>query len=140
MLPLTADRALEDLHALDLVVRSAERVVALSAPRLDAERSEREPSSIILEAAAALARPNRITGEQGAVIPERTALTRDAFMPARAEANRFRQAFPLTEAAWQDGVAQNAVGLPARWRELAALDLERIERLAATSLPVRWTE
>ena len=133
LLPLTADRALEDLHALDLVVRGAERVVALSAPRLDAERSEREPSSVILEAAAALARPNRITGKQGAVIPERAALTRDAFIPARAEASRFRQSFPLSEAAWQDGVAQNALGLPARWRELAALDLARIDRLASDS-------
>jgi len=133
LLPLTADRALEDLHALDLVVRSAERVVALSAPRLDAERSEREPSSVILEAAAALARPNRITGEQGAVIPERAALTRDAFIRARTEGNRFRQVFPLGEAAWQDGVAENGGGLPARWRELAALDLERIDLLASDS-------
>ena len=95
--------------------------------------SEREPSSVILEAAAALARPNRSTGEQGAVIPERATLTRDAFIPARTEGNRFRQVFPLSEAAWQDGVAQNAVGLPARWRELAALDLERIDLLASDS-------
>ena len=129
LLPLAADRALEDLHRLDHVIRNTERIVALSAPRLDLERSEREPSSIMLEAAAALARPNRITGERKSVIPDRTALTRDAFMPARAEMEQFRNLLPLTESAWQDGVAQHAVGLPARWRGLAALDLQRIERL-----------
>ena len=63
------------------------------------ERSEREPSSVILEAAAALSRPNRATGERGSVIPDRIALTRDAFIPAREEAGRFRGEIPLTEAA-----------------------------------------
>ncbi len=88
-LPLTGDRALDDLHALDLVIRNSGQTIALSAPRLDAERSEREPSSIMLEAAAALSRPNRITGERNSVIPDRTALTRDAFMPARMEIEGF---------------------------------------------------
>ena len=128
-LPLTGDRALDDLHALDLVIRNSGQTIALSAPRLDAERSEREPSSIMLEAAAALSRPNRITGERNSVIPDRTALTRDAFMPAREEIERFRRAFPLSEAAWHDGVAQNEFGLPGRWSGLPALDLKRIEQL-----------
>jgi hypothetical protein len=131
LLPLTADRALEDLHGLDLVIRNTDRVIALSTPRLDAERSEREPSSVILEAAAALSRPNRVTGERGSVIPERIALTRDAFIPAREDANRFRNGLPLTESGWQDGVAQSAVGLPARWGKVAALDLQRIEQLTS---------
>ena len=95
-LAVTGDRALDDLHALDLIVRNSGQVVALSAPRLDAERSEREPSSIMLEAAAALSRPNRITGERNAVIPDRTALTRDAFIPARMEIEGFRRTLPLT--------------------------------------------
>jgi PD-(D/E)XK nuclease superfamily len=129
LLPVTAHRALEDMHALDVTVRNAERVVALSAPRLDMERSEREPSSVILEAAAALSRPNRLTGERGSVIPDRTGLTRDAFIPAREEANCFRRELPLSEPAWQDGIAIRALGLPARWRGLPALNLERIEQL-----------
>jgi RecB family exonuclease len=128
-MPLTADRALEDLHMLDLAVRNTGRVVALSAPRLDAERSEREPSSVILEAAAALSRPNRVTGERRSVIPDRIALTRDAFIPAREEASRFRNRLLLTESAWQDAVAENAVGLPARWQAASAVDLQRIGRL-----------
>jgi hypothetical protein len=129
LLPVAAHRALEDLHALDVTVRNAERALALSAPRLDIERSEREPSSVILEAAAALSRPNRLTGERGSVIPDRTALTRDAFMPAREEANCFRRELPLSDPAWQDGIATRALGLPARWRGITALDLERIEQL-----------
>jgi RecB family exonuclease len=129
-LPLTGDRALDDLHALDLVVRNSGQVIALSAPRLDAERSEREPSSIMLEAAAALSRPNRITGDRNSLIPDRTALTRDAFMPAREGIESFRRALPVTEAAWHDGVAQNEFGLPRRWSGLPNLELERIEQLS----------
>jgi hypothetical protein len=117
LLSVTADRALENLHALDLVIRGAEEVVALSAPRLGTERSEREPSSVILEAAAALSRPNRITGEREAVIPERTALTRDYFVPAREASNSFRRLFPLTQATWQDEVARNGAGLPSFLRD-----------------------
>ncbi len=129
LLPVTADRALADMHALDVTVRNTERVIALSASRLDLERSEREPSSVILEAAAALSRPNRLTGERGSVIPDRTALTRDAFIPAREDGNRFRRELPLSEPAWQDGVATRVFGLPARWRGFPALDLERIDQL-----------
>ena len=128
LLSVTADRALENLHALDLVVRGTEQVIALSAPRLGAERSEREPSSVILEAAAALSRPNRVTGEREAVIPERSALTRDYFVPAREASNSFRRAFPLTQATWQDKVA-NGGGLPSSWRDGSALDLQRINQL-----------
>src|SRR5206468_3302819 len=77
------DRALEDLHALDLVIRSAQGRVALSAPRADLDRSQREPSSVFLEAAAALGRPNRATGKAGPAIPDAVALERDSFIPAR---------------------------------------------------------
>ncbi|HXG51502.1 MAG TPA: PD-(D/E)XK nuclease family protein [candidate division Zixibacteria bacterium] len=129
LLPLARDRALADLHALDWAVRNAGRFVALSAPRLDLERSEHEPSSVMLEAAAALARPNRMTGERESVIPDRTALTRDAFVPAREETERFRVRLPLTESAWQDAVARSVTGIPTRWRDRPVLDLERIERL-----------
>lgn len=135
LMPTAADRALEDLHALDAVVRNAERRIALSTPRLDVERSQCEPSSVILEAAAALARPNRATGERIALIPDRTALQRDAFAPAREEAARFRKELPLDEAAWHDGVAHGALGLPRRWRGVRALDLDRVQRLVNDGAP-----
>jgi len=131
LVPTAADRALEDLHALDAIVRNAERRLAFSAPRFDAERSQREPSSAILEAAAALGRPNRATGEANAVIPDRAALQRDSFVPAREHVARFRRELPLAEAAWQDGVARSSFGIPRRWFGSRALDLDRIGRLAA---------
>jgi RecB family exonuclease len=124
-----ADRALDDLHALDIVIRSAQDRVALSAPRTDLERSQREPSSIFLEVAAALGRPNRATGEAGRTIPDSIALERDGFEPAREVAAAFRRDKPLGEAAWQDGVSRGELGVPPRWCGIPSLDLARIEKL-----------
>jgi RecB family exonuclease len=135
-MPTAGDRALAALHALDVAVRAAERRVALSAPRLDLDRSQREPSSVLLEAAAALARPNSATGERTQGIPDTTALQRDAFIPARQAALRFRRTMLLMESAWHDAVAhgaaglpEEAAGLPPRWRGSPALDLDRIASL-----------
>lgn len=127
--PTAADRALEALHAFDIALRSADARIALSAPRLDIERSQREPSSVLLEAAAALGRPDSATGERIGVIPDTVAMQRDAFLPARHAALAFRQRTPLGESAWQDGVALGVLGIPARWRGSQALDLERITAL-----------
>jgi hypothetical protein len=129
--PATAgDRALAALHALDVAVRAAERRVALSAPRLGLDRSQREPSSVLLEAAAALARPSSATGERTTTgIPDTTALQRDAFIPARQAAVRFRRAMPLLQSAWHDAVAHAAGGLPPAWRGSPALDLDRLASL-----------
>jgi hypothetical protein len=133
--PTAADRALEDLQALDAAVRGATKQVALSAARLDVERSQREPSSVILEAAAALGRPNRVTGERGATIPDSTSLRRDSFFPAREAASGFRVERPLGEAAWQEGVSRRALGVPPHWRGGRATDLDRVARLAAPDRP-----
>lgn len=127
--PTAADRALEALHAFDIVMRSAGARIALSTPRLDVVRSQREPSSVLLEAAAALGRPNSATGARGAVIPDFVALQREAFLPARRAARAFREHTPLGESAWQDGVAVGTLGMPARWSGSQALDLERIKAL-----------
>jgi hypothetical protein len=130
--PTAADRALEDLHALDAAVRNAAERIALSSARLDIERSQREPSSVILEAAAALDRPNRVTHERDATIPDMASLRRDGFAPAREAAAAFRLARPLGEAAWQDGVSRRALGMPPRWCGLRSLDLDRVARLATS--------
>lgn len=106
-LATAADRVLGALHALDIVVRNATVRVALSAPRVDVERSLREPSFVMLEAAAALGR--------------------DAFVPRRTGLARLRT--PLTEAAWQDAVALSVVGVPSRWHGTGALDLARVRAL-----------
>jgi hypothetical protein len=80
----------------------------------------------MIEAAVALARPNSATCERNAIIPDRIALERDAFAPARERAESFRRELPLDEAAWHDRVARKLFELPARWRANRALDLDRI--------------
>ena len=62
-------------------------------------------------------------------IQVRSQVTRDSFIPAREEASRFRGELPLSETAWQDGIAQAIFGVPTRWRRNHALNLERIGHL-----------
>jgi RecB family exonuclease len=98
-------------------------------PRLNLDRSQREPSSVLLEAAAALGRSSSPTGERTSGVPDAAALQRDAFIPARQAALRFRRTMPLMESAWHDAVAHAAAGLPPGWRGSPALDLDRIATL-----------
>jgi RecB family exonuclease len=123
------DRALTQLHALDFVVRNASAHVALSAARLDITRSEREPSSVILEAAAAIGRPSRATGTHGAAIPDGTTLRRDFFVPAREADAVFRHEHPLGEVEWQEGVSRRQFSAPPGWHAHVSTDLNRIDRL-----------
>jgi hypothetical protein len=133
--PTAAARAVAALHALDAVVRDADRSVALSAPRRDVERSDREPGSVMLEAAAALGRPNAATGERGRGIPDLPALRRDAFLAAHRARYELRRSVPLAQTAWQDAVALGTVGVPARWRGQGALNLERVTTLMSEGQP-----
>lgn len=135
-MPRAEDRVLAQLHALDRVVRDAGRVV-LSTPRLDARRVEREPSSVFIEAAAALARPNSVTGESDdtSPVPNGNALRRDSFHPARRDADAFRTASPIRAADWLDLVARGASRIPASWRATGALDLGRIRSLRSPNAP-----
>jgi hypothetical protein len=130
-----ADRALATLHSLDHAIRNAQGQVVLSSPRVDIERSLREPSSIILEAAAALGRPDTVTGKRVRVIPDSTALERDAFIPARDAALAFGRLNPVGEVAWQDGIAARILAVPAAWRGSLALDLDRMRGLREASAP-----
>jgi RecB family exonuclease len=100
---------------------------------VDVDRSEREPSSVLLEAAAALGRPDAVTGAPRPVVPDSRALHRDSFLPARRAALAFRHATPLAEAAWQDAVAARQASAPPHWHESAATDLPRIAALLALS-------
>jgi hypothetical protein len=125
----TAERSLAALHALDRVVRDAGSRVALSAPRTDLDRSQREPSSVLLEAAAALGRAPVTAGATPALIPDLQALRRDAFTPARRTALAARRTQPVGAAAWLDAVAAHALAAPPSWHGAPALDLARIRSL-----------
>src|SRR5262249_45419522 len=105
MLRMGADHVLDELHDLDRVVRNVQGSIVLSSPRVGVERTEREPSSIFIEAAAAVSRPNVATGERKGPIPDAAALRRDGFVPARRAIDDFRTSTPLSAAAWLDRVA-----------------------------------
>jgi hypothetical protein len=105
------ERVLSELHDLDRAVRDA-RVLSLSTSRLDLTRSQREPSSVFVEAAAALGRP---AGAGGG-----------------AAARALPRAAPLTRGAWLDrAAAAPAAGVPAAWLGAGELDLVRVLALAA---------
>src|SRR3989454_7798231 len=134
-MPTAADHVLGSLHALDAVVRAARHCVALSVPRMDVDRSEREPASVVLEAAAALGRPDATTGATGAVIPDLRAVRRDAFAPARRASVEHRLSTPLGAAAWREAVTLRAVGVPTRWLGDGALGLTRIRAILTQATP-----
>jgi hypothetical protein len=128
------------LHAFDRVVRDARGSIVLSAPRLSADRTYREPSSIFIEVATSLGRPNRVTGKHEGLVPTGRALRRDGFLPARDVATAFRRSVPLSEAAWHDRVASFSDGptgaqpddvaiVPERWNTVPMLDLRRVMTL-----------
>ncbi len=129
-LQTTTARSLAQLHALGMVVRGAQRSLVFSMARIDVDRSQREPSPIFLEVASALGRPGP-GGEPAPTIADLRLLRRDAFLPARLFADEFRNAWPLSAAAWQWRVARYQRGPHSTWAANPALDLERVRELAA---------
>jgi RecB family exonuclease len=128
-LPASADRALAPLHAFDRAVRGASRAIALSAPKSDLDRSEREVSSLLVDAGAALGRPDPVRQE---TVPDLRSLARTAFGPARAGAEAFRRARPIAATDWLERAARLGEIHPG-WTGAAHLDLERILRLREPS-------
>jgi inactivated superfamily I helicase/CRISPR/Cas system-associated exonuclease Cas4 (RecB family) len=131
LLPRPEDRVLAQLHAFHAAIRGARAAVALSAPRTDLARTEREPASLFIDAAAALARPDAASGSAADPVPSTTALARDHFRPAATSAAAFRAARPVTQAAWLDRVARVAPELPPGWSGEPVLALDRLDTLRA---------
>ena len=131
VLPRAEDRAAAQVHGLFGAVAGAREAVALSAPRVDLARTEREPASLFVDAAAALARPDAATGAAAGAFPSTTALARDYFRPAGASSAAYRAARPVSDAAWLDRVARVAADLPPEWSRDPALALPRIGALRA---------
>jgi hypothetical protein len=120
LVPTVESRALEPLHALHRVIaRTSERLV-LSAPRMGADGSYREPSMVFMEALAAL-------GRAGTAIPDARTVRLHGFAHGRKALWDVRAAWPVTEGARLDRVARERV-VPAAWQkpESAALDLDRL--------------
>ena len=133
VLPRAEDRVTAQVHGLFAAVENARDAVALSAPRVDLARTEREPASLLVDAAAALARPDAASGAPAAAVPGLGAVARDHFRPAGASDAAFRAARPVSEASWLDRVARVAADLPARWARDPVLALGRLDALVALS-------
>jgi len=126
------DFATMQLHAFDQVVRGVTSRLSISAPRTHFDGSEREPAAVFVEMAAALARPNAITGERARTIPTIAELERDAFRPARAAMLARCVQAPLTPSSWLDRVAGGARGLPSAWSRAAVVDPSAISERASS--------
>jgi RecB family exonuclease len=128
------DFATARLHAFDQVVRGVTHRLCLSTPRTDVDGSEREPAALFVEVAAALGRPNAITGERARVIPTIAELERDGFGVARAATVARHVEAPLTPAAWLERIARGARQLPSAWsRVVVTSPVAAVERAAAMS-------
>ncbi|HEX9290058.1 MAG TPA: PD-(D/E)XK nuclease family protein [Anaeromyxobacteraceae bacterium] len=129
ILPSADDHVAAQVDALFRAVQGARDSVVLSAPNVDLTRTEREPASLFIEAAAALGRPDAASGAPAPVVPDTAALRRDAFRPAREAAAAFRAAHPISDAAWLDRVSRTAPELPPAWAAEPALALDRVGEL-----------
>jgi hypothetical protein len=133
VLPRVEDRVTAQLQGFLAALQGARTAVALSAPRVDLARTEREPASLFIDAAATLARPNAVTGKPAEAVPDGAALRRDGFRPAHAAAAAFRAARPISDASWLDRVARVAADLPPEWTRDPVLALGRVDALCAVS-------
>ena len=107
-------------------------------PRADADGSQREPSAVFLEAAAALFGRPGADGRAAAGCPDLHHLRRDCFLPARRGARgAHRRSWPVSAAAWASAVARgrpppaswhagSAVGGPRSADAATAIDLTRL--------------
>ena len=132
-----ADRATRALHAFHGAVHGAGLTLSLSSPRVDLAGSEREPAAVLVEVAAALARPHAHTGAPGEAVPDGRALRRDAFEPARRSAAAFRRDHPVAPAFWLDRVAAGLREVPPDWLADPLLDLGRLSARRTPEPPVR---
>lgn len=117
-----ADRVADALGHLDLVIRGTRQRLSISAPRLAADRTLREPSSIFIEIGAALARQGAEPGHA----PDLDELRRTDMRPAYAAAERERSLRPCRPSDWLDRLASNTREVPPTWRDRPAHDLFRM--------------
>ncbi|HEU4382132.1 MAG TPA: PD-(D/E)XK nuclease family protein [Anaeromyxobacteraceae bacterium] len=128
VLPRAEDRVAAQLQGLVATVRAAREAVALSAPRVDLARTEREPASLFVDAAIALARPAP-GGATPDPVPSPSALSRDYFQPAHDRRAAFRHSAPVSDSAWLDRVARFSREVPPEWGSDQVVSFGRLSQL-----------
>lgn len=140
------DEALVQHHAFHRIVRNTTGRLALSVPQTDIHGTEREPSALLIDVAAALAPPGETANRSAPQIVGLGEIERFWFAPAREQRRSWRLAHPLAEAAAHDVVAGSAappspgeddpahppLSIPAAWLREPAANLERLLALEAS--------
>jgi RecB family exonuclease len=122
-MPLASDRSIAQLHSLHRIILGATERVVLSVARMDPERRYREPSGVMLEAAAAIGRPP--LGMGGLSIPSSAIMHEQAFAPARRELSAVRARWPVhTKGQLDRAVRRRQV--PKAWTADRILALDRL--------------
>lgn len=125
-------RVTAQLHALHRVVTSTTERLVLSVSRMDLGGRYREPSGVMIEAAAALGRPP--LGTESGYVPDRVMLTTSCFEPARAKLEDVRSHWPVVERGVLARAAARHV-IPPSWRTDAMRALERITQEPIDGVP-----
>lgn len=117
-------RVLAQLHALQRIVAATTERVVLSAARKDLDGRYREPSGVLVEAAAAIGRPP--LGRSAGFIPDASIMRTAWFEPARSRLDAVRTRWPVRERTRLDRAARER-RVPAAW---TADPLRALDRLA----------
>jgi hypothetical protein len=111
-LPRGSDRAASDLHALHRIIRGTRNQLVLSAPRETLDRQTREPSEVLLEAAAALWRHDWEAGPTPTMRVFRSAY----LQPGNQSRPEMIKLASISASACQDTVAlRNDSPVPSSW-------------------------
>ncbi len=122
-MPLALDRTVAQLHSLHRAVLGATERLVLSVARMDPQRSYREPSGVLLEAAAAIGRPP--LGTNGLTIPDMKILRQQAFEPARHELKTIRARWPVHTTGRLDRSLRRRQ-VPKGWRTNKIVAIDRL--------------
>lgn len=139
------DRALTQLHAFYRVVRNAAARIVLSVPQTDVNGTEREPSALLVDVAAAIAPAGEGDDRPAGVVGLKD-IERLWFAPARERRQAWRLAHPLAGAAAHDVAATASAAaasgggdgkkgaafvVPTGWSGAPEIDLARLLELEA---------
>lgn len=122
-MPIAFDRTVAQLHAVHRVVLSTTERIVLSVARMDPQRRYREPSGVLLEAAAALGRPP--LGISGVTIPDARMLRTQGFEPARHELRAIHARWPVHTTGRLDRAIRRRQ-VPRSWRTDKIVAIDRL--------------
>lgn len=131
----STDRTLGQLHALHRVVLTTSGRIVLTTSRMGADGSYREPSGVLIEAAAAVSRPPM--GTNDIFIPDAQLMRRTAWEPGRAHLRMMRERWPIDARAALVRASRGG-GVPAEWRRDPRLPLESPPISAGPGIADGW--